>query len=353
MNRLSMLSYFGSAFLKRYRSPKIVRPAFCSIKLTERCNFRCIMCGSHLFGYVKTELTTDEWKGVIDELAQLKYLSVRFTGGEPLIRKDLLDLIEHASKHALRVAIATNGYLITKEIAKSFANLGVSRVTVSLNGLGQDHDQICGVRGAFNTIERNMNFLQETGVTCALVVTIMKETIDKIPQILESAELRNIPVSFNIVDDKMYFTKNVPGISERQLNNQARLKELIEFLKRKRKENKSLIAQSLDSLDFIPKYLMDPIQKQIPCMSSLIETLINSRGDMYGGCYILPPLGNIRNISLKDILTSPVYKERVVRTYRKQCPGCSCGYPLNSILTPTSLMREIFTDLKFLWNRVV
>ncbi|MCK5672667.1 MAG: radical SAM protein, partial [Spirochaetales bacterium] len=106
-----------------------------------RCNLHCIHCYSQSEDVdYPDELTTEEGKAFIDDLAQYGSPVLLFSGGEPLMREDLLELIAHARTKGMRAVISTNGTLITRELAKKFKDLDLSYVGISLDGLQETHD---------------------------------------------------------------------------------------------------------------------------------------------------------------------------------------------------------------------
>jgi MoaA/NifB/PqqE/SkfB family radical SAM enzyme len=104
--------------------------------MTRRCNLKCIHCYSNSADIdYPDELTTDEGKKLIDDLAAFGSPVILFSGGEPLLRKDLLELAQYARDKGMRAVISTNGTLITKDIAAKLQKAGLSFVGVSLEGL--------------------------------------------------------------------------------------------------------------------------------------------------------------------------------------------------------------------------
>ena len=109
---------------------------------TQRCSLRCIHCYSHSKNIEYTgELTTDEGKRLLDDLATFGCPVILFSGGEPLMRHDLSLLISHARSLGMRAVISTNGTMIMPEKAQEFKELGLSYVGVSLDGLKNTNDK--------------------------------------------------------------------------------------------------------------------------------------------------------------------------------------------------------------------
>ena len=118
--------------------------------LTRRCNLRCIHCYASASEDSARELTTDEAKAVIDDLAEMGIPLLLFSGGEPLLRKDIFELASYATSKGIRCALSTNGTLITPEIAEKIKEAGFVYVGVSFDGLKETIDRFRGVVGAFD-----------------------------------------------------------------------------------------------------------------------------------------------------------------------------------------------------------
>src|SRR5664279_542448 len=123
--------------------------------LTRTCNLKCVHCytNSEACKY-DGELTTQQAKDVLVDLAEFKVPAVLFSGGEPLVRPDLFELAEFARGLDLHVVASTNGTLITPAVAQRFKDLGFAYVGISLDSaIPAVHDEFRGVNGAF---ERTM-----------------------------------------------------------------------------------------------------------------------------------------------------------------------------------------------------
>ncbi|MEQ8162223.1 MAG: radical SAM protein, partial [Smithellaceae bacterium] len=118
--------------------------------MTRRCNLKCIHCYSNSADIdYADELTTDEGKELITDLAAFGSPVILFSGGEPLMRRDLFELARYATEKGMRAVISTNGTLITNEVAAKLKEIGLSYVGVSLDGLEKTHDRFRGKKGAF------------------------------------------------------------------------------------------------------------------------------------------------------------------------------------------------------------
>jgi 12,18-didecarboxysiroheme deacetylase len=162
--------------------------------VTRRCNLKCIHCYSSSqnvrYGY---ELKTEEGKKLIANLAEFGSPVILFSGGEPLLRRDLPELIQFAVDKGMRAVISTNGTLITKERAAVFSKMGLSYVGVSIDGMKATHDRFRGVKGAFDASLRGIKNCQDAGIKVGVRFTITGKNYTEIPAIFDFIEKENIP----------------------------------------------------------------------------------------------------------------------------------------------------------------
>lgn len=162
--------------------------------ITRRCNLKCVHCYAHAKDMVfENELTTEEGKAVIDDLAAFGSPVILFSGGEPTIRKDLPELADHAVKRGMRAVISTNGTLITAEMAKVLKEIGLSYVGISLDGMEEIHDRFRGVKGSFAKTLEGIKNCQKAGIKVGLRFTINKKNAGEVPQVFDLLEEMDIP----------------------------------------------------------------------------------------------------------------------------------------------------------------
>ncbi len=143
---------------------------------TRTCNLKCVHCytDSENKKY-KNELTTEEGLKLIDSLASFKIPSLLFSGGEPLIRKDIFKLFDRAANRGIRPVISTNGTLIDKETAKNIKNTGIVYVGISLDGMEDVNDNFRGVKGAFTKAMKGFENCIAAGQRVGLRLTLTRQ----------------------------------------------------------------------------------------------------------------------------------------------------------------------------------
>jgi len=162
--------------------------------VTRRCNLKCVHCYSNSQNIkYSDELSTEEGKALISDLVSFGCPVILFSGGEPLMREDLPELVQFAVDSGIRAVISTNGTLITREKAAIFAGIGLSYMGVSLDGTGEIHDKFRGVKGAFDAAVRGIRYCQDAGIKVGVRFAITGENSSEIPAIFDFIEKNNIP----------------------------------------------------------------------------------------------------------------------------------------------------------------
>lgn len=161
---------------------------------TRRCNLNCIHCyaDSKNLEY-EGELTTDEAKRMIEDLAEFKAPVLLFSGGEPLIRNDIFELGKFAKNLGLRTVISTNGTLITEDVAKKIKEVNFSYVGISLDGIEFTNDKFRGCKGAFKKALDGIKNCKSAGVRVGLRLTLNKHNFNDLSAIFDLIENEGIP----------------------------------------------------------------------------------------------------------------------------------------------------------------
>jgi 12,18-didecarboxysiroheme deacetylase len=162
--------------------------------ITRRCNLKCVHCYAHAKDIpFDNELTTDQGKELIDDLAAFGSPVMLFSGGEPLVRKDLPQLAAYAVEKGMRAVISTNGTLITPKMARTLKEIGLSYVGISLDGMQEINDRFRGVSGAFRSALEGIKNSQDAGIKVGLRFTVNKFNVMEIPKIFQLLEEMDIP----------------------------------------------------------------------------------------------------------------------------------------------------------------
>ena len=162
--------------------------------VTRACNLKCIHCYARAADQkYKEELTHDQALKLIDELADFGVPVILFSGGEPFMRTDLVDLARHTVQNGMRAVISTNGTLINRDKACELREIGLSYVGVSLDGMEEVHDHFRGKKGAFREAMDGIKNCKEADLKVGLRFTMNRLNVDEIPKIFDLIEEYDIP----------------------------------------------------------------------------------------------------------------------------------------------------------------
>jgi Fe-coproporphyrin III synthase len=159
-----------------------------------RCNLRCVHCYSQSRDMeYPDELSHEEGERLIADLADYGAPVMLFSGGEPLMRPDIFDLIRFATARKMRAVVSTNGTLITQETAARLKEAGLSYVGISLDGLEPTNDRFRGMKGAFRLALAGVQNCLRAGVKVGLRFTMTRENYRDVGGILDLIEQEGIP----------------------------------------------------------------------------------------------------------------------------------------------------------------
>ncbi|MBP1922919.1 pseudo-rSAM protein/SPASM domain protein [Halorubrum alkaliphilum] len=145
---------------------------------TKRCNLYCEHCYAAADDEgAPNELSTAEGKALIDDLAEYGVPVLLFSGGEPMVREDLPELIEYAADSGVRPVLSTNGTLLTRENARELKEAGLKYAGVSVDGLPERNDRIRGQDGAFDAAVRGIEACLDVGLKTGLRYTITEHNV--------------------------------------------------------------------------------------------------------------------------------------------------------------------------------
>lgn len=280
---------------------------------------------------------TEEAKKLIDELAEMGVMMLVFSGGEPLLRKDLFDLAKCASLKGVIPGIGTNGTLIDNEAVEKLENSGVRYLLVSLDGASPEtHDRVRGVPGAFNKAVSGIKASINAGLPVITATTIMKSNYKEIPAILElSAKLNAVMFNtFGIIP-----CGRGMGIFQTEDVTPQEREELLNHLYRKSQELRGKIVAGRFDYTIWSRVLLTNIEKESPvayqrvlqmckaiggCSAGRWRASITPDGVVWPCSYLPKDVGNVREKSFREIwFESEVLKDlRNIEKIKSACGSC-------------------------------
>lgn len=298
--------------LQTYAQQNII-PLNCEIELTHRCPLGCKHCYLASETPLKNEeLTTNQIKNFISELAKLGGLFLTFTGGEPFLRDDFEEIFDYARKEMFAVSILTSGINYDSDKLKRIADKVPDSVQVSIHGYDEKtHDYFTGVKGSFTSAIKTLETLKDLNVQVLAAVSVHKMNFDYADKIFAMLKSKNIEYNINL--------NMLPQISHRKTSDLQLGKEEISYIATKYLKRKHFRNAGLKHDDFIcsagrSTLALDPYGNIFPCVllrensgsikkSPLAETWNDS--DI---------LNNIRNLRFRDL---------------KDCPDCQLSSSCN------------------------
>ncbi len=167
---------------------QVFRPVI-TWNLTYKCNLLCKHCYINASPKGNEGLSTDEALNLVDQMAELKIPLLILSGGEPLLRRDFFEIAQRASSYGIKLALSTNGTLITRDIAKKLKDLKFMYIGISLDSPYPEwHDYFRGVKGAFEMTVRGIKNALEEGLDVGLRFTITAKNIQHLDDYFKLAE---------------------------------------------------------------------------------------------------------------------------------------------------------------------
>ncbi len=306
--RVWLGSQFSSKFL-----PRSIRPLAAHLKLTENCQAKCISCN-----YWQTRwedgISTNRAVELINEIAAAGVRSLRFTGGEPLLRRDFFEVLQRAETSSFKqIIVQTNGLLL-KKLYREINESPITDVAVSIDGLKETNDFIRGIRGYFDLGLEGIRLLR--GKRAILSVTLNRISAMELERLAEVAKGVGARVEYNILSQSLYFLKDADLAS--MWPEQREVDVIARFLK-------ETLKRPAYEVDYITRYYKNEGVSEPPCVLGYLQVFVLSNGDIMTGCYPLKPVGNILQDKLENILASEEYRRQCEAMIRRECPGCTCG----------------------------
>lgn len=319
-------------------------PHLIAWEITRSCNLNCVHCrAAAQFGPYPGELTTEQCKAILDNVASFSNPIIILTGGEPLLRPDIFEIAQHGTNLGLRMVMAVNGLLITDDIAKKMKEVGIQRVSISIDGATKEsHDDFRKVEGAFEGALKGISILKKHGIEFQINTTITKRNLEELPKILNLAiELGAVAYHpFLLVPTGRGKELAADALSAKEYENvlewfeDMRDKVPLQFKPTCAPHYYRIIRQKAKekgkTVDF-KSYGLDAMTKG--CLGGQAFAFISHLGIVQICGYMEVPCGDVKKQTFKEIWeTSPVFLQMRdldhyhgkcgVCEFRKVCGGC-------------------------------
>jgi MoaA/NifB/PqqE/SkfB family radical SAM enzyme len=340
---LRMARFVSALPVKEHLAPNLhIRPLVAELFLTDNCNLRCVSCACWR-STTRGELETGEWEDVLRQLSELRILKVNFTGGEPLIRKDAVHLMEYAYNLGIRrLHLNTNGIRLSVPTVNSIIAAGVRSFNVSVDGVGEDHDKIRGRAEAFDRTIANVRYLiakrQQVPLKIRLMFTLMRDTVNSLPAVAQLAQELDVQLAINLASDTTFLFRHEDVAEQTQIL-RAQLSRSVQKLEELARADSRCLPRYSD-LRYAVGYFRDPNVRSLPCAESQLKLMIHSRGDI-GGCWGHDPSATVRQTPIRDVIESSEYRAEHARFFRRDCVGCTSNYSVNLRWRPGTYVQGL------------
>ncbi|MGI6227904.1 MAG: putative heme d1 biosynthesis radical SAM protein NirJ2, partial [Peptococcales bacterium] len=273
-------------------------------------------------------LSTEEGKNLISEIKKAGFKIMIFSGGEPLMRPDIFQLVEHASRVGLRPVFGTNGTLITREVAKKLKELGVMGMGISLDSLDPDkHDTLRCYKGGFEQAIQGMENCLMENLPFQIHTTVMDWNKDELSDITDFA------VEKGAVAHHFFFlvpTGRGADIETESLRATEYEETLTKIMEKQKEVSIELKPTCAPQFMRIAKEMGMNLRFQRGCLAGTSYCIISPIGNVQPCAYLDLPIGNVREIPFSQLWNeSPVFKTLRTLEYKGGCGSCNyktaCG----------------------------
>jgi len=272
-----------------------------------------------------SELTTLQWRQVIKSAASCGVQTIVFSGGEPLLREDIFELISFTKDESMNACLTSNGYFINGGVAGKLRLAGIDVVNVSIEGPKHIHDYLRG-KGMFEKALAALENLKKHKIESTIAATVSRYNYKYLVYIVKLARKYGVTtIKFQPFSE--IFLSNRQG-SDNFLIQDAQITKLSQIMRKviRLSKNYAIATSPRSYLEAIPVYLARKyVSRGRGCAALDNSCPINCNGDIYP-CWVLKDssalLGNVGQESFSDIWNSPGNRRIIENIKKEGCPGC-------------------------------
>ena len=289
---------------------------------TNNCNMYCAHCYRDAGCKAEDELSTEEAKKLLREIAKAGFKIMIFSGGEPLTRPDIVELVKYASDLGLFPVFGTNGTLITLEMAKALKEAGARGMGISLDSLDKEkHDKFRAFPGGWDGAVQGMKNCREVGLPFQIHTTVM----DWNQQELEA--MTDFAVEIGAKAHHFFFlvpTGRAATIEEESLRAEQYEDVLTRIMKKQQEVDIELKPTCAPQFLRIADQLGIKTRFHRGCLAGLSYCIISPRGKVQPCAYLNMELGDVHDTPFDEIWNnSEVLKKLRTLEYSGGCGNCN------------------------------
>lgn len=307
-----------------------LKPKYCDLIIIENCMLRCKMC--HIWKHAENTdaVTVDEWKRFIITLREFmgeSKLRIQFVGGEPLLKKGIIDLIRFSADNGFSTVMTSNGFLIDKAMGEKLCDSGLDSISLSLDSHREEvHDYLRGAKGTYRNLMRAIDYLDRCrqGLDISIVTIIMEDNLDDLVKLAtivnKDSRLSNISFLslaqpfFTPRENKWYENSQYSFLWPKDIKKvHSVIDKLIDL-----KNAGYKISNSISQFKVFKVYFENPgiFIKKVECNLGYNSISVKYTGEIFL-CFSMEPVGNIWDGNIKEFWFDS--KTELVRKKMRNC----------------------------------
>lgn len=329
----------------------VSKPLGITLNITEKCNLRCKMCYWWKKDLKSEELSEAEILRIVEEIKEWGVNRINLSGGEPLLRKNVVfKVLALCQEYGIETGMVTNGMLMDQNIADQLISLGLSRISISIDGIGNTHNNIRGINGSYDKAVEAIKMIniskEKMNENCIVHLNsvLCNQNLDELLDLVELARhLKSViwfqavhcyDVNGTLIEDK----ENPLWIPKNTLN---KLNEVVDRIIEIKKNESGIIGNPTKELNAFKKYFEGFRNQKQNCYAAFDTISIDSYGNVLP-CWHWKSIGNINNMGIKSLWNSEKYEKILFEMQNCQLPCL-----LNCHFTPGSL-GSLMYDMVYL-----
>jgi MoaA/NifB/PqqE/SkfB family radical SAM enzyme len=303
------------------------RPRRLTVAVTAHCNLRCTGCRYGRDFMPGQQLSLPEVRQLLTDAKEGGVELVRLYGGEPLLHRDLPEMVRHSIALGMATYVTTNGTLLRQKIDALF-EAGLRNITIGFYGTGQSYDDYVHRRDSFRRLEEGLAYARQrygSALSLQLNYLVMRPTcnLPALQAAWDFAERFDMSFHTDLVHYSLpYFTDGQEGGLSFGPEDAGALQDFARALSRLKTLHPRRVRESLASIHSIPDWLLKGPGMRVPCdVKNLLW--IGADGTVQL-CYVTFKLGNIRERPLRDMLFTAEHQAAARDAFRLKCPNCHC-----------------------------
>ena len=303
------------------------RPRRLTIAITASCNLRCVGCRYGRDFMPNAQLSLATVRALLDDAKLCGIELVRLYGGEPLLHRQLSEMVRHATNIGLSVYVTTNGTLLNKKIDELY-EAGLRNLSIGFYGTNISYNSYVQRSRAFQHLETGVAAVKSrygNTVSMQLNYLIMRPSCNlmALHEAWSFANKYDMTFHTDLVHYSLpYFSEGPDKELQFRVEDREQIEEVVRELVRLKKSEPARMTDSLPSLRSIPDWLLKGPDMRVPCDAHQL-LWVGANGTVQL-CYVTFRLGNLHKQRLRDMLFTDAHRSAASDAFRLACPNCHC-----------------------------